>query len=547
MLLSAPVLSLLVVTLRCSAETSAPQRGEWFIPAPLNYGTWAQEIDYDFPDGDVDGKLAKMAHVGMTTYFFRRDTPEFHTKLFAAAREHGIRLHLRMFGIKTLSAQDAADHPEWLFSVEWARQRRMACPSWIEVWESDLPEQERFLRQNRDHLFGINVDFIRYPDDDPCLCARCRRLYEQHLGRDSLTEEDLADPAVAAPYIQLRCSVIEQMIRRLRDICDRLGLKLSVAVFTNRDHGRFLGQDWVAWAQEGLVDFVCPMNYTHDRDDHRKWLQEHVRSMGDHAELWEAVARAWSGGENPPQEVLNQSLDVLLAGADGISSYKMGAFSDDDWRLQEALQAERGWGLQLAEAVLSIGGPPFGEMQLPPWPVRRCRAPGPNPVVQREGNRLLVKGPLAWAKVDLTPRQCRAGGAAVIPVQCHNGTDREVQLGLTARAPEAWRIRKLGKPVLVAAGESRTVRCEIAVPASTEPGDYWVEIDVHDAETGRFIPRAKPAVEAVIDGHRCTVIPVTRTHYTSAPTWLRLTVRARQTREDAEPKQGKQPAGRKGG
>jgi hypothetical protein len=344
------------------------------------------------------------------------------------------------------------------------------------------------------------------------------------LGRHHLSEEDLANPALAGEYIRLRCSVIEQMIRRLRDICDRLGLKISVAVFANRDHGLFLGQDWVAWAQEGLVDFVCPMSYTHDRHDHWRWLREHVGTMGDHAELWEAVARAWSGGKNPPQEVLSQSLDVLRGGADGIASFKMGAFNDEDWRLQEALQAEHGWRLQLADGVLSIDGPPFGEMRLAAWPVRRCRAPGPNPLVQREGDHLRVKASRAWVKVDLTSRTPRAGGVVAIPVECHNGTNRDVQFALNARLPEAWRIRKPRKPVLVAAQDSRTVRCDIAMPVDTEPGDYWVESDAHDAKTGRFISRARPAVEADIEGHHCTVIPVSRTHYTSAPTWVRVTV-----------------------
>lgn len=524
MLSSAVQCGLLVTATQCSGGAASVASGEWFIPAPLDYGTWAQEIDHDFPGGDVDGKLAKMARIGMTTYFLRRGNHEFHTELFTAAQKHGVRLYLRMYGIKTLSAQDATDHPEWLFTVEWARQRRMACPSWIEVWESDLPEQERFLRENRDHLYGINVDFVRYPDDDPCLCDPCRRLYEQYLGRDHLSEEDLIDPGVAAPYRQLRCSVIEQMTRRLRGICDRLGLKISVAVFANRDHGLFLGQDWVAWAQEGLVDFVCPMSYTHDRDEHWGWLREHVRCMADRAELWEAVARAWAAGENPPQEVLNQSLDVLRGGADGIASYKMGAFNDEDWRLQEALQAEHGWRLRLIDGVLSIDGPPFGEMRLPAWPVGRCTARGANPLVQREGDHLRVKASRAWVKVDLTPRTRVGGGVVAIPVECHNGTNRGVQFALTARLPEGWRIRKPRKPVLVAARDSRTARCEIAVPTDAEPGDYWVEIDVHDTETGRFIPRARSVVETDIEGRRCAVVPVTQTHYTSAPTWVRVTI-----------------------
>jgi len=528
-------LGLLAIAMQTPVTAGPAREDRWFIPAPLNYGTWAQEIDRDFPDGDVDGKLARMARVGMTSFFFRRGTPEFHEQLFAAAGQHGIRLHLRTFGIKTLSARDATDHPEWLFTVDWARQRNMACPSWIEVWESDLPEQERFLRENRDHLFGINVDFIRYPDDDPCLCGPCRRLYEEYLGRDRLTEEDLADPALAGPYIRLRCHVIEQMIRRLRAICDRLGLKLSVAVFPNRDHGLFLGQDWVVWAQEGLVDFVCPMSYTADRDEHRRWLQGHVQSIADHAGLWEAVARAWSGGENSPQDALTQSLDVLQAGADGIASYKMAAFTDEDWHLQEGLQAEQGWRLRMDGEVLRIDGPPFGEMHLPPWRVGRCAASGPNPALQHRADGLVVSARRAWVVTDLSPKACRPGGVLSIPVEYHNGTDEIADFRFTVRLPGGWRLVRPVRAAVVEPGSTQSIKCKVQVPEEAGAGDYWVEIDAEDAHTGHFIPRARPVVEADIEGHHCTVIPVSRSHCTSAPTWTRVTVEARQTQEDAGP------------
>ena len=247
----------------CAGEAAAAR--EWLVPAPLNYATWAQEIDYDFPDGDVDGKLAKMARIGMTTYFFERGTEEFRSKLFAAAKKHGIKLYLRTFGLRTLSHKEAAEQPERLFQVPWAKNRRYGCPSWPSNLMRYLPGIERFLRSNREHLTGINVDFIRYPDDDPCNCPACTKLNQQYLGRRELKQEALNDRGLREKYAQMRCSVVREALRKARGMCDRLGLKLSVSVFINPPRARLLGQDWVGWAREGIADFVCPMNYTHDR------------------------------------------------------------------------------------------------------------------------------------------------------------------------------------------------------------------------------------------------------------------------------------------
>jgi uncharacterized lipoprotein YddW (UPF0748 family) len=60
---------------------------------------------------------------------------------------------------------------------------------------------------------------------------------------------------------------------------------LSAAVFPNwEEHAKTLGQDWKAWVGEGVVDFVCPMNYT-----------EHGEKLASYLDR----QRAWVGGAVP--------------------------------------------------------------------------------------------------------------------------------------------------------------------------------------------------------------------------------------------------------
>ena len=52
-------------------------------------------------------------------------------------------------------------------------------------------------------------------------------------------------------------------------------LQLSAAVFGSYPacvHS--VAQDWASWIEAGLVDFVCPMNYTPDVETFEKWVTE---------------------------------------------------------------------------------------------------------------------------------------------------------------------------------------------------------------------------------------------------------------------------------
>jgi uncharacterized lipoprotein YddW (UPF0748 family) len=60
---------------------------------------------------------------------------------------------------------------------------------------------------------------------------------------------------------------------------------VSAAVFLNWEgHRENFGQDWKAWVDRGLVDFVCPMNYT---------------TSPQRFELYVSRQEKWIGGKAP--------------------------------------------------------------------------------------------------------------------------------------------------------------------------------------------------------------------------------------------------------
>ena len=119
-------------------------------------------------------------------------------------------------------------------------------------------------------VHGIHLDYIRYPGSHACYCEGCR----QRFGLATRLQLD-EWPAVVLPktgphsekYIEWRSQQITRLVRllhkRLREADPNI--KISAAVF-----GWYpgcittIGQDWIAWAQAGYLDFVCPMNYTED-------------------------------------------------------------------------------------------------------------------------------------------------------------------------------------------------------------------------------------------------------------------------------------------
>jgi neutral ceramidase len=506
------------------AVSSTPKDGDWFIPARLNYGTWAQKPKEDFPDGDIDARLGKMARIGMRDYFFYRDQEASFRRLSAAAENHGVRLWLRTFGQARYSEQDVREHPERLFQMDWTRAQRIACPSWPENGVEWVAWTEPFLREYRDHLHGVNLDFIRYPDDSPCSCAACRALYEKWLGRHEVTEEDLEDEDFVPKYSAMRGSVIGGMVRRVRAMCDRVGLKLSVCVFADLRHARLLGQDWPGWAREGWVDVVCPMSYTGDRALHGRWLREHLTAMEDEAELWDSVARKWDRGENSPEEVLAQSLEVLRGGAHGLASFNMAAFGEEDWRLQAALQKECGWNVSVRDGTLLVEGPPFAWMKLPPWPILRYVASGVELKARAEGDRVIARGACVWMEAPGAFPAASPGGLVKSRVAVHNGSAEDAAIRIKGRLPEGWRIEEPSDAPRLAAGESRAVDVAVRAPGSAPPGRYWVDIMAEDARSGRPVPRATGAVEVEVGGALFAVLPLTRTRFTSSPTCVSVEI-----------------------
>lgn len=189
-----------------------------------------------------------------------------------AARQHGLEIHVWKI---TWNLEGAPK--EFIENLRKAGRTQVSatgkslnwlCPSHPENVQLELDSLME-IAENYD-VDGVHLDYIRYPGRDACYCQGCRKRFSlatrQHIHEwpaAVLPETGEHKPA----YTEWRTQQITRLVRlahkRVRAV--KPGIKISVAVY-----GGYpacvpsIGQDWIAWAKAGYVDFVCPMNYTED-------------------------------------------------------------------------------------------------------------------------------------------------------------------------------------------------------------------------------------------------------------------------------------------
>ena len=146
------------------------------------------------------------------------------------------------------------------------KERNWLCPSRP---ENLALETEAFMELARMRPDGIHFDYIRYPDDSHCFCDHCRKCFETRIGRripDWPKDVICGTNAIlTAQWHKFRCDNVTALVRGVSERVrkETPGVKLSAAVFDKPSWASVrIGQDWSSWCRDGLLDFVCPMDYS---------------------------------------------------------------------------------------------------------------------------------------------------------------------------------------------------------------------------------------------------------------------------------------------
>lgn len=202
-----------------------------------------------------------------------------------AGRQSGIEVHPRILALQCLFTPKPV-----LVAMEQAGRLAVDGKGKTTTWlcPTDPRNQEQLLALATEIVLrypvsGLQLDYFRYEGTDTCVCRRCRAEFEKATGiKTSRWPQDVLSGPTKARFLAWRHEPLTAMLRALRAQLRavRPEVRLSIATFPNwlttRD---YVGQTPAAWAQDGLVDFLCPMDYT---DDHRRfggYVDEQIKQL----------------------------------------------------------------------------------------------------------------------------------------------------------------------------------------------------------------------------------------------------------------------------
>jgi uncharacterized lipoprotein YddW (UPF0748 family) len=219
---------------------------------------------------------------------------------------------------------------------------RAAGRTQVDVYGTDLdwlcPSDPDNLALERDTMLevarlydvdGIHFDYIRYPNGDTCFCDPCRARFEAQMGQTVANwPTDCHGGGVSAEaYRDWRADQITALVRAVREAVDAedLDVEISAAVFNSYPHCRSsVGQDWVAWMDEGLLDLLCPMDYTDSAVEFEMLVQSQSGFVAGRIPLVPGIGVSASRSTlSPDQAILQASLTRSL-GAQGFILFNLG-------------------------------------------------------------------------------------------------------------------------------------------------------------------------------------------------------------------------------
>ena len=179
---------------------------------------------------------------------------------------------------------------------------------------------------------GIHLDYIRYPDGDHCFCDGCKERfsaeYERKTGRKLGDFPTCVrdDKEIRAAFEEWRRSHITSLVRSIRKTLDekRPDVALSAAVFSCVDSAkRSVAQDWIGWIDEGLLDFVCPMDYTADAAGFAATVRGQLDAVAGRTPVYPGIGMTATGISMGAEQVAAQVVEARKAGADGFTIFNL--------------------------------------------------------------------------------------------------------------------------------------------------------------------------------------------------------------------------------
>lgn len=224
------------------------------------------------------------------------------------------------------------EHPE--YKAEIGEKMRWACACRPEV-QDYVFELYKSLAQHY-HPAGLHLDYMR--TGAPCKCEYCKSQMSERGVNIEDVDRGTRD---FETWTQWRVGRITDFVRQVDELTKAEGIELSAAVFSGYpDCIVSQGQDWIQWAEQGLVDYLFPMTYTQSLRVAVMRTVAHLAQVGGKVPVWEGLCkRASRIAQCTPEELVEQMKGVLDTGAQGVVVFSYGSLTPEDFEAIGALKS----------------------------------------------------------------------------------------------------------------------------------------------------------------------------------------------------------------
>lgn len=202
---------------------------------------------------------------------------DFLQEAVSAGKASGVPVHARMLNLTTLFAplqvrQKLAAEGR-LAMTSTGKASEWLCPTNPANRKQQVAAALEMLSYG---VAGIQFDYLRYPGSTSCFCSTCHRAFERDMHVSVKNWPlDCQSGCYRGRFADWRREQLTSLVGELSHAIRAANPRamISAAVFLNwEDHRDTFGQDWKAWVDRGLVDFVCPMDYTTKNERFRLYV-----------------------------------------------------------------------------------------------------------------------------------------------------------------------------------------------------------------------------------------------------------------------------------
>jgi len=215
-------------------------------------------------------------------------------------------------------------HPEWLIASPRREMVGAVNPALPAVRAYEIGLMTEVVR--RYPVDWVHLDYIRFPCEptEPYFSfdPETLRLFKADTGVDmaAVKARDTGNMAWNA-WLRWNTDRVTLFVRELRAALKTAGrkVKVSAAVFPDAVNARvMIGQDWAAWAREGLVDMLNPMLYSNDAKHFEALVREAVAHGRGGVQVCPGIGIGTSHNLNTPEGMIEQMRISKKLGSDGV-------------------------------------------------------------------------------------------------------------------------------------------------------------------------------------------------------------------------------------